>query len=54
MSIKTIKPFDLQAALNGEPVMLRGGTKAYVRHCETEFNIPYPLMGWGWVSPGWV
>lgn len=36
MKIKNLKPFDLKAALNGEPVMLRDGSKAYVRHQETE------------------
>lgn len=36
MRTKNIKPFDLQAALKGEPVMLRNGQKAFVRHHETE------------------
>lgn len=35
---KKLKPFDLQAALSGEPVMLRDGSKAFVRHHETELN----------------
>lgn len=39
MNTKNIKPFDLQAALNGEPVMLRDGRKAFVRHHETELNV---------------
>lgn len=33
---KKLKTFDLKAALNGEPVLLRDGRKAYVRHYETE------------------
>jgi hypothetical protein len=36
MNTKKLKPFDLQAALNGEPVMLRNGRKAFVRHHEYE------------------
>lgn len=39
MSTKNLKPFDLQAALNGEAVMLQNGQKAYVRHHETEARI---------------
>lgn len=38
-----LKPFDLQAALRGEPVMLRDGSKAFVRHHETEAVV---LEGW--------
>lgn len=34
-----LKPFDLQAALRGEPVMLRNGEMAYVRHHETELPV---------------
>lgn len=43
-----LKPFDLKAALNGEPVMLRNGRKAYVRHHETELDVPanYKLLGY--------
>jgi hypothetical protein len=43
-----VKPFDLQAALQGEPVMLRGGEKVYVRHHETEIDAPksYKLIGY--------
>lgn len=47
MNTKTLKPFDLQAALNGEPVMLRGGCKAFVRHHETEQPIPLSWQLWG-------
>lgn len=36
MNTKNLKPFNLQAALAGEPVMLRIGQKAFVRHHETE------------------
>jgi gluconate kinase len=31
-----LKSFNLKSALNGEPVMLRDGSKAFVRHQETE------------------
>lgn len=37
--MKNLKPFNLQAALSGKAVMLRDGTKAYVRHHETEFHV---------------
>ena len=47
MNAENLKPFDLQAALKGEPVMLRNGKKAIIRHHETE----YPMIGsyqiWG-------
>lgn len=36
---KKLKPFDLQAALQGKPVMLRNGEEAYVRHHETELRV---------------
>lgn len=36
MNTKNLKPFGLQSALAGEPVMLRNGQKAFVRHHETE------------------
>lgn len=39
MSTKNLKPFDLQAALSGKPVMLRDGTKAFVRCHETELPV---------------
>lgn len=32
------EPFDLERALAGEPVILRDGRKAYVRHQESELN----------------
>lgn len=43
-----IKPFDLQAALNGEPAMLRDGSKAFIRWHETELNVEeqYKLVGY--------
>lgn len=31
-----MKEFDLELALNGEPVMLRSGLKAYVESCRPE------------------
>ena len=37
--------FDVERALAGEPVILRCGVKAYVRHREEEFKLRYPLMG---------
>lgn len=37
--------FVLEKALSGEPVILRNGAKAYVRHREEEFKVMYPLMG---------
>ena len=43
MSTKELKPFDLQAALKGEAVMLRNGDKAYIRHHETEMPV---LRSW--------
>lgn len=36
--------FDLQKALRGEPVVLRNGLKAYIRHRETELETA-PLLG---------
>lgn len=44
---KNLKPFDLQAALKGEPVMLRSGEKAYIRHHETELLVEngYQITG---------
>ena len=38
--------FDLEKALAGHPVKLRNGTKAYVRHHETELSPSYPLQGY--------
>lgn len=42
-----IKPmeFDLQEALAGQPVVLRNGEKAFVRHHETEVKLLRPLIG---------
>ena len=37
--------FELQKALAGQPVVLRNGAKAYVRHHETELSPSYPLQG---------
>ena len=47
-----MKEFNLEAALNGEPVKLRNGNKAYVlaklpdnlKYAHTE-KVPYPLIG---------
>lgn len=41
-----LKPFDLEKALAGEPVVLRDGTKAYIRHHETQVKTSYPLIGY--------
>ena len=45
-----MKKFDLKAALNGEPVMLRNGEKAYIfKNIQNthilDFKIDYPLIG---------
>ena len=37
--------FDLEKALAGAPVVLRDGSKAYVRHCEDNLDVPEPLVG---------
>ena len=47
MSTKELKPFDLQAALKGEAVMLRNGDKAYIRHHETEMPVLRSWEVWG-------
>lgn len=61
MNTKNLKPFDLEAALKGEPVMLRNGQKAFVRHHETELStkIDQILLGyieeyslWAWCEDG--
>lgn len=49
MNTKNLKPFDLQLALKGEPVMLRSGEKAYIRHHETEL-----LVENGWQLIGFI
>lgn len=45
-----MKEFDLKAALNGEPVMLRNGEKAYIfKNIQDthilDFEVDYPLIG---------
>ena len=45
-----MKKFDLKAALNGEPVMLRNGEKAYIfKNIQNthilDFKVDYPLIG---------
>lgn len=47
MNTKNLKPFDLEAALKGEPVMLRDGSKAFVRHHETEQKVGDDFRLWG-------
>jgi hypothetical protein len=42
-----LKHFNLEAALNGEPVMLRDGRKAFVRHHETEVMVGDCWQIWG-------
>jgi len=37
--------FDLEAALAGAPVKLRGGGKAYIRHIEREYETDFPVVG---------
>ena len=47
METKTdLKPFSLEKALAGEPVVTRGGHKAYIRHHETLLESKYPLFGY--------
>lgn len=50
MNTKNLKPFDLQAALKGEPVMLRDGGKAFVRHHETAEVVADSLRLWGVIT----
>lgn len=44
--------FDLEKALKGEPVVLRNGLKAYIRHHETQVKTMFPLIGY--VSNGLI
>src|SRR5690625_3512402 len=37
--------FDLEAALAGAPVKLRGGGKAYIRFIEREYETDFPVVG---------
>lgn len=37
--------FDVEKALSGEPVILRNGSKAFIRHKEEEFKMGLPLVG---------
>lgn len=40
------EPFDLERALNGDPVILRGGVKAYIKYMMPEgYTGHYPLNG---------
>lgn len=42
----SIKPFNLEKALGGEPVMLRDGSKAFVKYVmPEEFDVERPLNG---------
>lgn len=50
MNTKNLKPFDLEAALKGEPVMMRNGKKAFVRHHEAEQPVGTSWSLWGVVS----
>ena len=52
MSTKNIKPFDLKDALAGEPVILRDGKKAFVRHHETSAKFDETHKLWGFVEGG--
>lgn len=38
--------FDIKKALAGEPVVLRNGEKAYVRHMEQDVKTVHPLSGY--------
>ena len=48
-----MRPEWLDKALAGHPVVLRNGSKAYVRHCEEELEAKRPLSGFT-VSKGIV
>lgn len=37
--------FDVKRALAGEPVILRDGSKAYVKYQESELVVKYPILG---------
>ena len=39
------KPFDLEKAIAGQPVLLRNGDKAFVRHYEKELEVSHELHG---------
>lgn len=39
------KKFDVKTALAGEPVILRDGTKAYVKYQESELVVRCPIIG---------
>lgn len=42
-----VRPFNLDKALEGHPVKLRNGCKAYVKYClPTEYNGIYPVNGY--------
>lgn len=41
-----LRAFDLEAALEGVPVMLSKGHKAYIRHHEKTIKVDKPLFGW--------
>lgn len=41
-----MKPFDLDKALAGEPVVLRNGLKAYVKHNLEDYHFDFPLRGY--------
>lgn len=46
---QTMKPFDLEKALAGEPVVLRNGLKAYIKHNledYQELDFDFPLRGY--------
>lgn len=50
--INKLKPFDLDSALRGEPVMLRDGSKAFVRHHETELPTEENMRLVGFTADG--
>lgn len=52
MKNKVLKSFNIQDALSGKAVMLRDGTKAFVRHHETELPIDENVCLTGFTAKG--
>lgn len=56
-----MKKFNLEAALNGEPVILRDGRKAIIYHrvpdiytCKNGVKVTYPVVGMTFNTDGTV
>ena len=52
--MSNLKPFSLPEALSGKAVMLRDGGKAYVRHHETELDVPDHNKLVGYCDASWL